>query len=67
MKRFIFIFALFLATATMMAEGFKVGNLTFEIINFDEVELSKADTSITSIFLNPTITNNGITYKVTTI
>ena len=68
MKRFIFILtALLLATTTMMAAEFRLGKLTFKTISDTKVELTKADKSVTQVYINPTVTYNGRTYSVTTI
>ena len=67
MKRFTFIFALLLATTTIMAEKFRIGQLTFETTSDNMVKVVKADKKITNIHLNPTITYQGATYSVTSI
>ena len=67
MKRFTFIFALLLATATIMAEEFTLGKLTFETLSDTEVELVGADKGITNIYLNSPITYQGKSYSVTSI
>ena len=67
MKRFTFIFALLLATATMMAEEFTLGKLKFQTLSDTEVELVGADKGITNIYLNSPITYQGKSYCVTRI
>ena len=67
MKRFTFIFALLLTTATMMAEEFTLGKLYFETLSDTEVELVGADKGITNIYLNSPITYQGKSYSVTSI
>ena len=67
MKRFTFIFALLLATTTMMAEEFTFSKFTFRTISYNEVELVKADQDITSAHLSTTITYQGNTYRITSI
>ena len=67
MKRFTFIFALLLATATMMAEEFTIGKLKFETMSDTEVELVGADKGITNIYLNSPITYQGKSYSLTSI
>ena len=51
----------------MMAEEFTLGKLTFETISDTKVELTKADKSVTQVYLNPTVTYNGRTYSVTSV
>ena len=67
MKRFTFIFALLLATTTMMAEEFTLGKLSFKTLSDTEVELVGADKGITNIYLNSPITYQGKSYSVTRI
>ena len=67
MKRVTFIFALLLATATMMAEEFTLGKLNFKTLSDTEVELVGADKGITNIDLNSPITDQGKSYSVTSI
>ena len=67
MKRVTFIFALLLATTTMMAEEFTIGKLTFKTLSDTEVELVGADKGITNIYLNSPITDQGKSYSVTSI
>jgi hypothetical protein len=67
MKRTVFLFVLLLSITTMMAEEFTLGKLTFETISDTKVELTKADKSVTQVYLNPTVTYNGQTYSVTEI
>ena len=67
MKRFTFIFALLLATTTMMAEEFTMGKLRFKTLSDTEVELVGADKGITNIYLNSPITYQGKSYSVTSI
>ena len=67
MKRFTFIFALLLATTTMMAEKFTLGKLRFKTLSDTEVMLVGADKGITNIYLNSPITYQGKSYSVTSI
>ena len=67
MKRVTFIFALLLATATMMAEEFTIGKLKFQTLSDTEVELEGADKGITNIYLNSPITYQGKSYSLTSI
>ncbi|MBR5828100.1 MAG: leucine-rich repeat domain-containing protein, partial [Paludibacteraceae bacterium] len=67
MKRFTFIFALLLATTTMMAETFTIGKLEFQTLSDTEVELVDADKGITNLDLNSAITYQGKSYSVTSI
>jgi hypothetical protein len=67
MKRTVFLFVLLLSITTMMAAEFTLGKLTFETISDTKVELTKADKSVTQVYLNPTVTYNGQTYSVTEI
>ena len=67
MKRFTFIFALLLATTTMMAEKFTLGKLWFKTLSDTEVMLVGADNGITNIDLNSPITYQGKSYSVTSI
>ena len=67
MKRFTFIFALLLATTTMMAEDFTLGKLRFMTLSDTEVELVGADKGITNIYLNSPITYQGKSYSITSI
>ena len=50
-----------------MAEEFKIGKLTFEIISSTEVSLKSADQDITKAFLGETIDYQGKTYTLTSI
>ena len=47
MKRFVLSIFLVFAAATMMAEEFRLGKLTFKTISDTKVELTKADKSVT--------------------
>ena len=67
MKRFTFIFALLLATTTMMAEEFTLGKLKFKTLSDTEVMLVGADKGIKNIYLNSAITYQGKSYSVTRI
>ena len=67
MKRFVLSIFLVFAAATMMAEEFRLGKLTFKTISDTEVELTKADKSVTQVYINPTVTYNGRTYSVTSV
>jgi hypothetical protein len=67
MKRFVLSIFLVLAAVTMMAEEFRLGKLTFATISDTKIELTKADKSVTQVYLNPTVTYNGQTYSVTEI
>ena len=67
MKRFTFIFALLLATTTIMAEEFRIGGLTFTTISDHEVELVGASNGITNIYLTSPITYQGKSYSITSI
>ncbi len=67
MKRFVLSIFLVLAAATMMAEEFRLGKLTFATISDTKVELTKADKSVTQVYINPTVTYNGRTYSVTSV
>ena len=67
MKRFTFIFALLLATTTIMAEEFTLGKLKFKTLSDTEVELVGADNGITNFYLNSPITYQGKSYSVTSI
>ena len=67
MKRITLLLAVLLATATMMAEYFTLGKLTFQTISDTEVELDNAKDDITSAYLSSTITYQGKTYRVTSI
>ena len=67
MKRVTFIFALLLATTTMMAKEFTIGKLKFETLSDTEVELVGADNGITNIYLNSPIIYQGKSYSVTRI
>ena len=67
MKRLIIIFAVLLATTSMMADEFKIGKLTFETISSTEVALIDAEYDISNVFLGETIDYKGKTYAVTSI
>lgn len=67
MKRFVLSIFLVLAAVTMMAEEFRLGKLTFATISDTKVELTKADKSVTQVYINPTVTYNGRTYSVTSV
>ena len=67
MKRFTFIFALLLTTATIVAETFTIGKLMFKTLSDTEVELVDADPNITNLDLNSPITYQGKSYSVTSI
>ena len=67
MKKLLIIITLAISAMTMMADEFKIGKLTFETTSSTEVELTKADKDITTVFLSETITYNRNTYSVTSI
>ena len=67
MKRITLFFALLLTTATMMAEEFSIGLLTYRTTSDCEVAVVKADKSIISPDLNDTITYQDVSYSVTSI
>ena len=67
MKRLIIIFAVLLATTSMMADEFKIGKLTFEIVTPTTVELIDADEDITNVLLSETIEYEGNSYTLTYI
>ena len=67
MKQLIIIFAVLLATTSMMADEFKIGKLTFEIVTPTTVELIDADKDITNVFLSETINYKGNSYTLTSI
>ena len=63
------LFAL-LATTTLCAQSFQVGDLHYNITSSSEpytVEVSDAVSSITTVTIPETVTYNGITYSVTRI
>ena len=64
MKRFTFIFALLLATTTMMAKKFTLGQLKFEILSDTEVVLVKANKKIINADITSSVTYKGATYRV---
>ena len=68
MKRVTYIFALLLATATMMAEEFTLGKLKFRTLSDAKVELVGAvDPNITNLDLNSPIIYQGKSYSLTSI
>ena len=67
MKRFTFIFALLLATTTMMAKKFTLGKLKFETLSDTEVVLVKANKKIINANITSSVTYRGTTYRVTKI
>ena len=67
MKRLIFIIALLHTTASIIAERFTIGELTFVTISSNEVELVSADPTITTIYISPTVTYQGVKYRITSI
>lgn len=67
MKRFVFIIVLLYITVSVLAEEFTIGKLTFETISSNEVELVYVDTAITSVYLNSTITYQGVKYSITSL
>ena len=67
MKQLIIIFAVLLATTSMMADEFKIGKLTFEIVTPTTVELIDADKDITNVFLIEKIDYKGNSYTLTSI
>ena len=68
MKRVLFALCMVLSTILIMAgEKFTIGKYTFEITSPTEVELIKADKSVSSVNLLPTITYQGTTYRVKSI
>ena len=67
MKRLIFIIALLHTTISIIAEEFTIGELTFEIISSNEVELVSADSTITTIYITPTVTYQCVKYRITSI
>lgn len=54
MKKILTTLVLAFSAMTMMAEEFKIGKLTFEIISSTEVSLKSADQDITKAFLGET-------------
>ena len=67
MKRILTVITLAISSMTMMAEEFKIGKLTFEIISSTEVSLKSADQDITKVFLGETVNYQGKTYTLTEI
>ena len=67
MKKLLTIIALAISAMTVMAEEFKIGKLTFEIVTPRTVELSHANRDITNAFLNETIDYEGNSYTLTYI
>ena len=67
MKRLIIIFAVLLATTSMMADEFKIGKLTFEIVTPTTVELIGADEDIRNVDLSEKIDYKGNSYTLTYI
>ena len=67
MKKILVIMLLALGAMTMMAQGFKIGKLTFAISSPTEVELSSATVDITALYLGETIDYQGKIYTVTEI
>ena len=67
MKQLIIIFAVLLATTSMMADEFTIGKLTFEIVTSTTVELIDADKDITNVFLIEKIDYKGNSYTLTSI
>ena len=68
MKRVLFALCMVLSTILVMAgEKFTIGKYTFEITSPTEIELIKADKSVSSVNLLPTITYQGTTYRVKSI
>ena len=67
MKRITLLLANLFARATMKAEKFKLGKLTFRTISATEVELDDAKDDITSVHFGDTITYQGKTYRLTSI
>ena len=68
MKRILLSLYVALHTILIMAgEEFIVGKYVFEITSSTEVELIDVDHSISSAYISPTITYQGITYRVTSI
>ena len=67
MKQLIIIFAVLLATTSMMADEFKIGKLTFEIETPTTVRLIDADKDITNVFLIEKIDYKGNSYTLTSI
>ena len=67
MKKILTTLVLAFSAMTMMAEEFKIGKLTFEIISSTEVSLKSADQDITKAFLGETIDYQGKTYTLTSI
>jgi hypothetical protein len=64
MKQLIIIFAVLLATTSMMADEFKIGKLTFKIETPTTVELICADADITNVFLSEKIDYKGNSYPL---
>ena len=63
-----FLIALVYSLTTMVAEDrFTVGKYTFTITSPTEVEITRVDTSLLLAYLSPSITYQGITYKLTSI
>ena len=67
MKRFTFIFALLLATTTMMAEEFTTGDITYKITSNATAEVIGANKGITTIAIPASVTYNGAKYSITRI
>ena len=65
MKKLLTIIALTISTITMMAEEFKIGKLTFEIISSTEVSLKSAEKDITKVYLGKTVDYQGKIYTLT--
>lgn len=67
MKKLLTIIALAICSMTMMAQEFKIGNLTFEITSPTTVTLANADKDITNIDLSDTVDYHGTKYTLTGI
>ena len=70
MKKLFLLFVAFVATTTLWAQSFRVGELYYNITSSSApytVEVSYAVSSITSAIIPESITHNGTTYSVTSI
>ena len=67
MKKLFTFFVALMATASLWADDFQIGYISYEITGENTVELDYADEEITQAVIPNTVTYRGKTYRVTSI